>query len=98
MSRRIDEKSGPKYSRVVPAGRKTAHTEGLPAVGNCAGFTGLCDVLLRCRVYLGVWAGRDGNIVFLDVRDGDTFRRYGCISDAELSRVVAALYQEYDGS
>lgn len=96
MSRQPNETGGAKYHRHVPARQSAPPSGELPTVYSCAGFLGLCDLLLRRGVFLGLWRGRDGCIVFIDLKDGKDFRRYGCTSEAQLSGVIAALYEEYD--
>jgi len=95
MSRQASKNGGaPKYRDLRPERPRTPNGE-LPHFDRCDRFLDLLELCLRLRIYLGLWAGRDGAIVFIDVLNGQDRRRYEASTDAELRGIIDALYEEF---
>ena len=88
--------SPPKFKYVRTWDPEDAPRGALPLVQDVVGFPHLCDVLLRRGVYMGLWRGNEGAVLFLDIMDGVRRERHECCTAAGLSYCVAALTQEYD--
>jgi hypothetical protein len=90
----VEDGSNPRY-RNLPQRRQGETSGTLPSVADCERLPHLIDVLLRQRVYLALWAGADGAVIFLDLLNGADRRRYSARDQRELRDVVAALHAEF---